>query len=169
MSPIWGWDGEGLDRQASAALVPSGVTLLFQGDTTGFWGRVSIPGPPGGTSSKPTTGCLLPSPVGHGGLALPLNSAWLFLPLLSLLPESQCDQASCHYLPCVKMCYHPLSSFELKQDHLFSLFLTNINEEELEQSSSSTRASRMSGYNFLLHRFLLPSICLSSPPTFSTS
>lgn len=45
-----------------------------------------------------------------------------------LFPDSQRGQARSNYRTCVKMCHHQLSSFELKQDHLFSLFLTDIND-----------------------------------------
>lgn len=63
----------------------------------------------------------------------------------------------------------PLSTFIIwVKTRLFSLFLTNINDAELDPSSSSTWASRMSSYNFLLHWFLFLYICLSSPSTFST-
>lgn len=56
----------------------------------------------------------------------------LLLPLTSLLLlDSQCGQASYNYLTCVKMYHYQLLSFELKQDHLFSLFFTNITDAEI--------------------------------------
>lgn len=126
--------------QDLAALDPFQVTLPFpQGDSVGFsrvgqhhWamGDGHPPSLPQAASS--------PSPVGHEDLALPLNYTWPFLPLRSLFPESQRDQANCNYLVSMKMCHYQLSSFELKQDCSFSLFLTNINDAELDPSSPST-------------------------------
>lgn len=78
--------GKVFARQASAALVPFWVTLpfphensvVFSGVCQHHWATGE------GHPPKPTTGCFLPSPMGHKCLALPLNYAWLFLPLTSL-------------------------------------------------------------------------------------
>lgn len=125
VSPVWEWGREGLHWTGPGSSGP-------------FLGHASIP--PGDSVSFSATPPP-PRPLGrgilqvHGRLLPPV-------PLLSLVgrtgppgsptkprlsPQSQRDQASYIYLTCVKMCHYQLSSFELKQDCLFSLFLTNTN------------------------------------------
>lgn len=161
VSPIGGWDREGPHRTGLGSSGP------FQGHTSTplrglsrlLWGRSASLARHGRTPARSVTG--------RRGLALPLNSAWLFLPLGSLSPESQCVRASRHYLPWVKMCsHHPLSPSDEKQDGLLCLFLTSMNDAEWDPSSSSTRPPERVATTFsYTGSCFCPSVCLLHPPS----